>query len=407
MGDISDALQAAGLSKNVTASVETAGNYASVVGDVFSAYSTGKSVLQQFGFLAKDLSLQDIRDELTIIENKIDSVLHDLETEILGAARQAIRLATGAKVAEAQTAVQTTATYLQFPNDQEQQMQFGLELHDSVNAIKDLTTTESYWQQVFSPRVFYSDQWSGTLLPSDAPEGGLVFDYRCALPAFLAVIMARIAVGSAADQTFKSTLISDIDSSANKLWTIYVRILTQFIFISPPSLSSYNPPSGTSDWWRTLNYIYGAVERYSGTSIIGGFPWREIPDFMLWDASNPDIVATLPPVLTNPSSPEASRMYDMFAVRYELRTRVLSVALYRKIGLEGLWKTINKLYTMIGEQPAAVPAALRRYTVLSMRDAYSAFPAWLKTVMGGHIGLNQMCGNLGVPRPFSLSRLFS
>jgi hypothetical protein len=403
MGDKADALKALGVSADVAKAVEKAGAYVSIVGDAFTAYSVGKSVLQMFGVIEGDHSLQDIKDELDAIEQKIDSVLHDLEADILGAARQQMRTAIAEKVAEATTSLHAAEGYVKAPHDPQQQAVFALAIRDSGQAVTALAD-DAYWKLVFSPRVFYNDSWSGTLLPSEAPEGGLVFDYRCALPAYLAAILSRIVVLTAADQTFKSQLMSEIENGANHLLTIHLRIVKQFAFISPPPLSWYITPTA-SDSWRTLNYIYGVVERYSGTSRVGGFPWQEIPDFMLWDATDPAI--TLPPVLTNPSSPEASQRYDLFAVRYELRTRVLSVAHYRTIGLESLWNIINKLYTMIGKQPAAVPSELRRYTVLSMRDAYTAFPQWVKTEMGGNIGLNQMCGKLNVRKPYSLSKLFS
>ena len=117
-----------------------------------------------------DHSLQDIKDELARIENKIDSVFHDLATEILGAARQQIRTAIANKVAEATTAVREAATYVQSPNDEQQKEVFALAIRDSADAITALAD-DAYWKQVFSPRVFYSDQWSGTLFPSESSEG--------------------------------------------------------------------------------------------------------------------------------------------------------------------------------------------------------------------------------------------
>src|ERR1700730_16893857 len=105
MGDKADLLKQLGLPDNVSNAIETGLKYSSLVSDVFSAYSTGKSVLQMFGLIEGDHSLQDIKDELDKIEKKIDTALHDLETEILGAARQQMRTEIADKLAEATTSV--------------------------------------------------------------------------------------------------------------------------------------------------------------------------------------------------------------------------------------------------------------------------------------------------------------
>jgi hypothetical protein len=373
MGDKAELLTQLGVPDDVANGIETGLKYSSLVGDVFSAYSTGKSVLQLFGVIEDDHSLQDIKDGLDKIEKKIDTVLHDLEAEALGASRQQMRTAIADKVAEATTSVHAGEGYVKASNDEQQQAVFALAIRDSANAVTALEDG-AYWTQVFSSRVFYDDPWSKTMFPPDAPEGNLVFDYRCALPAYLTALLARIVVLTAADPTFKSQLVAEIEERANRKKGIHDQILAAFAFITV--LTS----------WVLFNFI----NRYKK---------KDIPNFLRNDDDGSPLGSG---DRNNPDA--ANRTYDMFVLKHELRTRWQSISLYRKVGLLHVWGIIAKLCGMLQRSPPDIPQQLRKYARLSMRDAYAEFPTWLKQTP---TSLKQMCGVLNVPSPHSLSKLFS
>ena len=151
------------------------------------------------------------------------------------------------------------------------------------------------------------------------------------------------------------------------------------------------PPLAPWYFWQVTGYRYGAVERSSGTANTASYPGQDLPDFIRSGNILLDTDAN-------------NHIYDMFIWKHELRSRWLSISLYRQVGLSKLWDTMTKLYGMLQQTPPDIPGELRKYARLSMRDAYAACPQWLK---GTPISLNEMCGDLSVPRPYSLSKLFS
>jgi hypothetical protein len=115
MGDKAEALTKLGFEKDVANVFELADRYASLVADAFSAYSAAKSVLQFFGVIASDPSLQDIKVELDNIQNKLDFVMHDLEAEILGTARQQMRIDIANQASQSLISVNAAIGFTQNP----------------------------------------------------------------------------------------------------------------------------------------------------------------------------------------------------------------------------------------------------------------------------------------------------
>jgi hypothetical protein len=262
----------------------------------------------QFGVIASDLSLHDIKVELDNIQDKLDSVTHDLEAEILGTARQQMRIDIANQASQSLISVNAAIGFTQNPADPQQQNVFTLALRDSADAVKSLES-DAYWIQVFSLRVFYDDNWSGTLAPPEAPVNSLVFDYRYTLPAYILAVHSRITVLLAADKSFQVQLIQEVQQFTEKLRAVHDRILAVFQFIPAPTRSlifdsqpgNFPGEAPGKYSWPFVDYIYGVVNTYSGTSATRPYPKSDIPQFV--QSFNPELAA---------ETPDASHQFDIF-----------------------------------------------------------------------------------------------
>jgi hypothetical protein len=201
---------------------------------------------------------------------------------------------------------------------------------------------QAYWTDkdlfytVFN--AFYTDCGYGDLLPPRNADGLTVFSYAAALPMFMLATTCLVAVAGYLDPRFPAnpTYANAISDAANLLQDRHDRVSSQIATLIPEpfttrtitgqsfqdvkglrSFGEDNPPRYPND--RGAMVEYGAVERFSGRSIIEN---------------------------SYPVGLGASGIENDDPGPYnKLRIRALSKSkrIYNAVGLDAVWQSINSL----------------------------------------------------------------
>jgi len=238
------------------------------------------------------------------------------------------------------------------------------------------------WQAVWGSVPYYSDEWSGQVAPDD-PSDGLVFNHTYTLPQFLrSIYILLTTIGALSPKSLPDyrdvlgrclTRLSNVHDTIVSSGIVGTRVPAQaapdgsLIFevggpVNGPPLSpgdSSGPVVGWDTSWRTgsgLNWPYGAVERYSGASLVAEYnPGGS--------CGNIDLNYTYFPSVPSPVPHGSS--YNFIRV-LQLRIEQQKKALYIQLGLPKVRQVINQLRSMTGQPPLAAA----RYEDSSLRQAF-------------------------------------
>jgi hypothetical protein len=201
------------------------------------------------------------------------------------------------------------------------------------------------WQAVWGSIPYYSDTWSGNLAP-DAPADGLVDNHTYTLPQFLrSIYMLLTTIGALAPATLGEYLVP-LGRCLTRLSEVHDTIVSSGIVGTrawPP-----DDPEFTLYWRsRTIDWPYGAVERYSGASLVTSY----FQDF--------DFAGQYFPL------DNAGR--DRFFRLVQLRIEQKKKALYSQLGLHAVRQVIDFLRSLTG-QPPLVDTAFDDWTLKEALD---------------------------------------
>lgn len=204
----------------------------------------------------------------------------------------------------------------------------------------DTLEQDPFWRRVFFDELAYDDEWFGQVLPPSEeiltirPGRSFVFDYRLTLPCYLSAITHRqqaLVILLAVNFVKREEIIKEISERATSLEGFYKRILKGF---APPPIPQYFPDiqySGTVvllSEWDPRRHV-GTVDSYVGDGVVSSYPRELYP--------NPAVGPLAP--APEPPPPE----YVEFAQRYKLAVMKRENALYRLIGLDIVWESVQEL----------------------------------------------------------------
>ncbi len=267
---------------------------AKAIGDIVGAVSTAiswvgivQSALKLVGFISPEPNPFDI------LYQRIQSDLKTLLSATLAGATEERLRDVAEQMAIARTAAQIANEYilLERPSDEFHVDRMALADRDSLQAMNVLAAPE-WWQRSYdpSPAVIIGpaiqgpptlepyDYWwhpagldiDGNPIPASGefdppqPSGGLIWDYRHILPAYLQALAARIVVLRARGAT-----TSEFLRLAGNEVPGYVAFLTEQYTRIKDNIKISTPPLPDQGRFPPISVSTGAVELYSGTHVWG------------------------------------------------------------------------------------------------------------------------------------------
>jgi hypothetical protein len=235
-------------------------------------------------------------------------------------------------------------------------------IQTTFQATQFFTDYPDKWLEVWLDAPKYTDGWSGTLFP---PQTQFVFNYTCVLPYFVRSIYIHLTVIAALQPAALSGSFSQLQKCVAQLQTVHDNIvnggLVDTRLPGQSDVAQVDWSSGTESWqaqWFDGKVIrgqniaggdphlwpYGAVEEYSGKSIVDSY-WPMLP--FRFDPAT------------------AEPFPDMFFRLIQLRMANRRKALYLQLGLPVIRETISQLQALTGQTvPSTTP-----YEQWSFREA--------------------------------------
>lgn len=306
-----------------------------IVADASGAVGGGVALLQAFGVLSSD------DDEIKDMLNQIQQQLNQIQTELQQLKAQATASDKLQRMRDVDNGINpAVGVFEQLPailsSTPLPTTDFKLtQIQTCVDAVLFFSDFDEKWQVVQSDMPYYSDSWNGTLAPSQTSDN-LVFNYTYTLPQFMRAIYILITTIAALEPKSMSSYNDVFNKCINRLQTVLQTVETSGI------VASRLPP--TQEWtgWRIYNddgsmlmYPYGAVEIYSGASLMRSYQ----NDF--FDFENVDL-AGFGPSMNN------------FMELLQLRITKEKKALFSQLSFPAVEQAITQLQQLAGQSAAAI-----------------------------------------------------
>ena len=433
-------LISAGDDDSLVQALGTAEDIYGTMSGLYGYYGAAKDILGELGFLGTpEDPLEKIADLLNHIVGQLNAILGEIlvtQGKIDAASKLITALLTEKEKASVETAFENALVYTKNPNPYNKE-QYDLSLNDSWTALNLLSALSmKYWERLFVEDGLYSDTWTGPFYPDAiVPESEYIWDYRYALPQYLQVLQRQLFIISANSAEFQNDSIPRLKELGDFLFeNVYKKILGGFAEITAPEpnelkyvLFAMNPANfywyrkeraaetfGTYDFidpkdgrrvriqhfpeagidrlrgnqipgghWIQANYVFGAVERYSGYDCTASYPLDELnAGTTLIGFSAPTIDAEynnwapywwelVKNTVTLKQPTQFESFYQRFCIRHTLRKLRKRKQLYSELGLPKLYQTICHYYSIL---KLAIPDELIALNNLfmswSVREAY-------------------------------------
>ncbi len=321
--------------KDVQDSTKAVGQIVGAISTAVSWVGTVQTALKLVGFIRPepnpfDTLYQRIQSDLRIL----------LKATVAGATEERLR-DVAEQVAIARTAAQNANEYILLgrPSDEFHTNRMALADRDSLQVMNVLAAPE-WWQRTYDPSpdviigpalpgppsLGYVAWWhpaEGDLPASGAfeplkPSGGLIWDYRHILPAYLQAVAARVVVLRARASTtaeFLRLLSNEIPG--------YVAFLTEQHNRIKESILVSTPPAPHQGQFPPFEFRTGAVELNSGTHVWG-----------YWH-----------PMYADPK--HRPQTYDEHIQLYNTFVQQCWQQVYNAVGLSDLQRVINNLNDLL------------------------------------------------------------
>ena len=337
--DLTDLKNPFGLSADEKRALELAGSVIGAVSSVWGSVNSAKSVLTTLGILPSPTGVvDDMRKLIDQLAQRFDGVLHALD--VLTAM---VEVAT--QLANARTALQNLIEFA--PTDASavgvNPYWDGLRplvLYNSALVVQTLGSP-AYWQRVYFDELKYQ-HWFPRALRSLGPPhpGGLVFDYRLTLPAYVESISIRVTILLTAVKEPSKVAAGELKTIADTLEGYFATIRAGMFPVTraPNDYDSSNADDyATVTWWIADGSRVGVAEWYSAVDRVSNWPPSEYPVSGFSGQSDPNW-----------------DHWKQFVVRYAVREWMRWKQLYHDIGLAAAERTIVTLKKMAGVVPAKV-----------------------------------------------------
>ncbi len=360
------------------------------LGKVNEFLDKSKELLEKVGTVVTAVkALVAIADLLGLFGEKseLQSVINQLRTLIAGVMNKidaASYLSTDQQIGENRAAVEHVLNeinhYLKSDKTEDDWETFMQPLEQTSSGAVTGLMEGSVWTRTFSENTLTTIKWA---FPYYWPprSGGLVWDYRMAMPALMHAISVRMLYITAkpehndfGDEANRDELNTYADFLLKKYNTILSGIV-ETPAPTPMEFRSFDPLGdsplsfGTSgvfsgSWNEAYKRPCGAVDIYTGSSWIQRFELRQPVTYLKWkdeDSFNKDYNSQMMKSNTGPktfaahvaavdkANQQEKEYAQKFYLAYSLRTKRAAGAAFGSIGLQGLWDFIGNLKKMIGE----------------------------------------------------------
>ncbi len=222
------------------------------------------------------------------------------------------------------------------------------QIQTCIDSVQFFTDFDDKWQAVQADLPYYSDSWSGKLAPP-AGDDGLVFNYTYTLPQFIRAIYIFLTTLGALAPTSLKLYTNVLTKCLNRLQFVRQTIVTSGIKLTRiPTMTDvglidtdFTPPynlnwmSGDPD--NPVYYPYGAVEIYSGASLVSSYMGDYFP---YWGAD-----------LTTWWEPTANNFMNLLNFRFICKMK----ALYVQLGMPAIDEVISQLLILTGQPETTTP----------------------------------------------------
>lgn len=225
----------------------------------------------------------------------------------------------------------------------------------------------SYWQVAPSdyqfywtdPEQLYAQGFDTNLNPTyqmvPPNQGGFVFNYVYALPAYMMVLSEFLTAGRTLDPTFTGDYNSTIQSAGTFLQNTHKQIQAAITTLSPSpwtgqsiatlvngaAAGGFSSSTGVRVSGSGVVIEYGAVEPYSGANSVGMYTPLTL--------GSPAPAGSMPTNI-DPNSTD-NGPYNKFQIRVKKRQKDV----YAAVGLPAVWQLINSVNILLGVPPMPRP----------------------------------------------------
>ena len=322
-----------GLSEKVIKALNAVTSVIGVISSIWGSFNTLKSVLTALGVLSQT-------DEIAQLRQAIDQLWQDFQAVIGALDAVGTMRDVANQLTLARTELQNLSEFA--PEDASaigiDPVWDGLrtEVLDKSAAAVIALGSPAYWQRVYFSELVYHPPWQPSLPWQDewlrydtAHQGGLVFDYRLILPAYLEAISIRLTILVAVVKGFSDKAKAELNATAVALEDYFDKIrggiMEVWFYVNWQTEYPYKI-------WTDSGANFGGVERYSSYSVIHQWPAAEYP----WNW---------------PGVPGDD---GKFLVRFLIRTLARWKQLYNSIGLASTAATLKQLKILAGISPASI-----------------------------------------------------
>ncbi|MEX2693375.1 hypothetical protein [Rhizobium mongolense] len=346
------------LSSNERKALKNAASIIDGVSSIWGIGTTVKTVLTELGLLPDSNPVQEMRDAINLISRRFEAALSALDqaslmrdiAEQLSYSREALQ--TLDQFAPEEPSSTGTSAW---------DAQRALLLAQSARVVIALGD-RSYWQRLFFPQLLYSKwpepypgrPWIPSVPPilSDSVVGGLVFDHRLALPAYVEAITIRLTILAAVVKDPRVIARDELTRIVLNLESYLTRIRAGivYVFVPPANIKDFsNIPQNfiSVPNWIHGGALLGAVEIYSAFDRVEPWP-REFP------------VTGFP---TRHTGTADDPQWTKFLVRWAVRSWVRWKQVFNEIGLGAVARIIVRLKTMAELEPATIAGPTGDYSI--------------------------------------------
>jgi hypothetical protein len=231
--DIAKALHELGGNDKTIQAIDDAAVLGAGASSILGAYSAGNSVLQYIGVLQKDKTIDDVLNAIEDLKEFIEKEVKALDSDVLSLGKLAARIAALSALGEIRN-FRTVAIFAAANPDNPQYRGELVDVLANVGSDVNRLAPGDWWKQIYSPRIYYSDGWTG-LVDAGENDGQLAFDYKIQLPSYLEALSALTLVRMAGGPTQKVQLFNELAENLKALEDVHDKILLGFVRVPIPT----------------------------------------------------------------------------------------------------------------------------------------------------------------------------
>ncbi|MDC8002930.1 hypothetical protein POV27_02645 [Aureisphaera galaxeae] len=446
------------LSPQLVKITETSEKIFSYASSFYSAIDTFKTLGVMLGFFEEEDPIGKMNALIAKISQQIEDIrikLIEIEQHVIATSLLEIRRDLDSFNGQANSNTISALAYLSEKKRvglENMDAQISSSFFDAQKSSLDIVSKivePSHWQLAFGTYKVYKDMWNGEVKPK--ANDGVVWDYRLALPVYLNVLVSRYIVFIASSESYQMEHKGFMKNHVRFLFNnVYKKIVRSIVTAKVPEFDQMkyliplmedknffymyfpNPKHTKVDshfraihgWgiefilekfvpagkWRRENYLYGAIEAYTGSRLIEEYPIEDFdkikPLFKIPEVTSKHIWNghswwwhKWKGIFDSQPIPKAvHEWYDRFRVKFFLLNEKQKKELYVKLGLVKLHKQLRQMYSTFDMK---LPIELEtEYTGLAIKKTFSDYcrTTGQTTNKNSTVSLKEIAYNLGHPK---------